>query len=36
MFGPRYMLFLVDDIMLGYFLGLLEVLKNEMRVRKLN
>ena len=35
MFGPRNMLFLTDDIMIGYFLGLLEGLRDEMKVGEL-
>ena len=35
MFGPRNMLFLTDDVMIGYFLGLLEGLRGEMKVREL-
>lgn len=36
MFGPRNMLFLPDDIMVEYFLGLLEGIKDERKVRELN
>lgn len=35
-FGPMNMLFLMDDRMVGYFLGLLDGMKDEMKVRELN
>jgi len=35
MFGPRNMLFLSDDILVGYFLDLLEGLRDEMKVKEL-